>query len=155
MTLEERAKIIQEQIEFAQADTVCFLAPYPMDLKKQQQEKWQPVIDWINAKGCDFTASCHLTVNSLSDRTKSFLKTRLQKLNDTALEAFCLMSGGCKSVILALSVLEGFLTPEQAFDLSVLEETFQNRFWSEDEEALIARKNRKEAVVKAFQMLKG
>lgn len=155
MTDSERLKKTQEQIEFAAADTVCFFAPYPAALTDLQREKWQPVIDRVNAAGCDFRSTTGFEVKPLSDRTKAFLEQRLNALSDEAFNAFCAVSGGCRSVILALQVLDGFLSADQAFDLAVLEETYQNRFWRADEEAVTAGKNRRRAVAQAAGRLKG
>ena len=155
MTPEERLKRTQEQIEFAAADTVCFFAPYPAALTTLQREKWQPVIDRINAAGCDFQVSSEFAVHPLSDGTKDFLTRKLDALSDEAFDAFCSVSGGCRSVILALCVLDGVLPADQAFDLAVLEETYQNQFWTADEEAMAARENRKQAVIRAAEKLKG
>lgn len=155
MSDQSRIKKIREQIAFAAADTICFFAPAPAALTKLQQEKWCPVIEKVNGLGCDFKVSDGLDVSPLSQRTNAFLEKRLGALTDESLDAFCVASGGCKSVILALSVLEGFLSADQAFDLSVLEETYQNQFWSVDEEAVTARENRKKAVMEACKKLKG
>ena len=80
---------------------------------------------------------------------------KLDALSDEAFDAFCSVSGGCRSVILALCVLDGVLPADQAFDLAVLEETYQNQFWTADEEAMAARENRKQAVIRAAEKLKG
>ena len=152
---EERLKETQEQIAFAAADTVCFFAPFPEDLRKMQQREWKPVVDWVNANGCDFKISEGLDVQSLSERTKKFLEKTLNALSDEAFWAFCAVSGGCRSVILALAVLDGFMTAERAFDLSILEEKFQNNVWSEDQDALSAREGRKQDVLEAAVNLKG
>lgn len=151
----DRLKIAREQVAFAETDTICFFAPSPRDLNSLQRREWQPAIDWINGFGCDFKASESFAVQNLSDRTKTFLENRLKTLSDEALLSFCAVSGGCRSVILALAVLDGFMTADRAFDLAVLEESYQNRSWKQDEEALAARENRKKAVLEAAAKLKG
>ena len=155
MTSGERLKRTLEQIEFAAADTICFFAPYPAALTELQREKWLPAIDKINAAGCDFQPTSDFAVRPLPDRTKAFLERRLNALSDEAFDAFCAVSGGCRSVILACHVLDGFLPADQAFELAVLEETYQNQFWTADEEAAAARENRKKAVMTAAAKLKG
>ena len=146
---------IREQIEFAAADTVCFFAPYPAELTVLQRRKWQPLVDRINADGAEFITTEGLNVPDLSDKTKAFLKKRLEALNDDCFNAFCAVSGGCRSVILAFHVLDGFLSAEDAFELAVLEETYQNQFWKADEDAVVARENRKRDVVSAAEKMKG
>ncbi|MBR1777807.1 MAG: hypothetical protein IJ752_04390 [Alphaproteobacteria bacterium] len=151
----DRLKRTQEQLAFAAADTVCFFAPYPEDLRCLQEQEWLPVIDWVNGLGCDFKPVLGLKVPPLSDRTQDFLQKRLNALSEDAFLAFCAVSGSCRSVILALAVSEGFLSAEQAFDLSVLEERFQNRFWPEEPDALASRNSRRQAVLEAAEKLKG
>ena len=151
----DRSKLTQEQIAFAATDTICFFAPYPTDLSDLQRQEWLPVVNWINGLGCDFKTTDGFSASSLSERTIAFLEKRLTVLTDEELLAFCAVSGGCRSVILALAVLDGFLTPERAFELAVLEESFQNRFWKQDEEALAAREGRRQAVLEAAKKMKG
>ena len=150
-----REKATREQIAFAFTDTICFFSPSPADLSDLQRRKWQPVVDWINRSGCDFKTTDGFETPALSGRTTAFLEKRLNALTDEAFYAFCAVSGGCRSVILALAVLDGFLTPERAFELSILEECYQNKIWREDSDALASRTGRREAVLAAAEKLKG
>lgn len=150
-----REKLIREQIEFAAADTICFIAPHPAELAQMQREQWTPVIDAVNGAGCDFKVSETLAVPPVAERTRNFLTHRLSALTDAQLSAFCQVSGGCKSVALAVAVLSDLMPADRAFDLSVLEETYQNRFWPSDAEGAAARENRKKAVIDAAKTLKG
>lgn len=150
-----REKLIREQIEFAAADTLCFITPRPAELARIQRDQWTPVIDAVNALGCDFKISETLVVPPVAERTRIFLEKRLSALSESGLSAFCQVSGGCKSVALAVAVLSGLLPADRAFDLSVLEETYQNRFWPADAEGTAARENRKQAVLDAAKTLKG
>lgn len=151
----DRESAVAEQIAFAAADTVLFFAPQPKELVALQRKKWLPVIERVNGRGSNFTPATGLDVPVLDNRTRAYLKRRLDALDDDSFAAFCQASGGLKSVILALSVLDGDLTADQAFDLAVLEELFQNRFWKTDEDAVTARENRKRAVGDAFNRIKG
>ena len=151
----ERVQATREQIAFAQTDTVCFFAPSPSDLADLQRREWQPVVDRINGRGCDFKTTDGIIPPALSERTVAFVKRRLNALTDDAFWAFCAVSGGCRSVILALAVLDGFMTADKAFDLSVLEESYQNKIWREDPDASTARENRRKAVLEAATKLKG
>ena len=150
-----REKATREQIAFAVTDTICFFSPSPADLSDLQHREWSPVVDWINGIGCDFKTTDGFETPVLSGRTTAFLENRLNALTDEAFYAFCAVSGGCRSVILALAVLDGFLTPERAFELSILEECYQNKIWREDEDALASREGRRKAVLAAAEKLKG
>ena len=49
--------------------------------------------------------------------------------------------------LLAFAVLKGIVDARTAFDLSVLEETYQNMYWHEDAEAARAREKKREAAI--------
>ena len=151
----DREKLINEQLSYAETDTVCFFAPNGDGLREMQEKEWSPVIAWINKAGCDFKVSEGFEVHSLTERTKNFLKARLDAFPDEELDLFCAVSGGCRSVILALAVTDGFLTPERAFETAILEERYHALFWADDEDARISREGRKDAVLKAAEKLKG
>lgn len=150
-----RVNAMRQQSDFAKTDTIRFFVSSPQALRDLQNREWLPVIEWINARGCDFTVYSGFEVQSLSDKTKDFLENRLSSLSDEAFYAFCAVSGGCRSVILALAVLDGFLTPQRAFELSMLEEDYQNKIWKQDEDALVSREGRRQSVLEAAEKLKG
>lgn len=150
-----RVNAMRQQSDFAKTDTIRFFVSSPQALRDLQNREWLPVIEWINARGCDFTVYSGFEVQSLSDKTKNFLENRLSSLSDKAFYAFCAVSGGCRSVILALAVLDGFLTPQRAFELSMLEEDYQNKIWKQDEDALVSREGRRQSVLEAAEKLKG
>ena len=103
----DRESAVAEQIAFAAADTVLFFAPQPKELVALQRKKWLPVIERVNGRGSNFTPATGLEVPVLDNRTRAYLKRRLDALDDDSFAAFCQASGGLKSVILALSVLDG------------------------------------------------
>lgn len=155
MPAEKRRAVIADMLMYAENDTICYFADYPESLVRLQQEKWQPVLDWINGCGCSFQATRGLEVRPLTPQTAEYIKGRLALLDDESLAAFAKTAGGCRSVILAMAVLAGRLDAREAFDLAVLEETFQSKTWQKDEEARKAEENRRREVVKAAQILKG
>ena len=150
-----RIKAISQQLDFAKTDTICFFSPFPEDLRKLQEKEWLPVINWVNSLGCEFKISQELVVREISSGTKDFLEKHLEAMSDEKLYAFCAVSGACRSVILALAVSKGFLTPQKAFDLAMLEESYQNKIWQEDEDALMSRLGRRQSVLDAAEKLKG
>lgn len=151
----KRVAVIADMLKYAECDTLCYFADYPESLIRMQREKWQPVLNWINGCGCSFQATQGLEVCPLTPQTAEYIKGRLNLLDDESLQAFRNVAGGCRSVILAMAVLEGRLEAQEAFDLAVLEETFQNEMWLKDEEAHKAEENRRREVIEAAQKLKG
>lgn len=154
LTPEQRDAAVARIIEGARTDVLCFWAPYPDALVLLQKEKWEPLIDWANGLGCAFRATQELSVPPLADATRRYLEKRLKGLASIPLACVQLISGGCQSALLALAVLENRINAGEAFDLSCLEEAFQNQFWTSDEEAVKAREARRKDVLLAASVLK-
>lgn len=154
LSYEQRENIISKMTAYAQSDTLCFMAPHPKELFKLQQEKWVPLIEWINEKGCEFKPDQGLSMPLVSEKTRLFLKSYLAMQNNIELSCLQIISGACQSVILSIAVAQEHLTAGEAFDLSCLEELFQNKLWTADEEALKSRISRREEAVRAGEVLK-
>lgn len=137
-----RRDIILKMQEAAKADLLCFFAPYPEELVRRQEKMWRPQVERINALGCDFEIKRDLSVAGLSEKTRRFLSDRLAAEKNVPLACLQVLSGIFGSVILALNVEEGALSAKEAFNLSCLEEAFQNESWQADKEALKVREMR-------------
>ncbi len=151
---EERLAVINKIMQAAEADVLCFFARFPTDLVRRQEECWRPLVDRMNAMGCDFEIRQDLSVGGLSDKTQNFLRQKLFQKDNIPLACLQILSGIYDSVILAFFVEDGILTAQEAFRLSCLEELYQNEKWTVDEAALSARSRRESDAVSAAEILK-
>ena len=147
LTLEQRSAVMEKILDCACCDTVCCFAESPAGLCALQQEKWLPVVQKINAVGGDFHVFENLLSARLTDKNKLFLQGRINAFSNYTLACFQQLCAVYSSVVLTLGVMHGFLSPDEAFDLSVLEEMFQNRSWPTDDEAVERRESKRRAAL--------
>lgn len=150
----ERQAILASLLAYAGTDLLCYRADFPPDLVERQQRDWQPLLDWAAE-----TLSARLTVTvgvvavRQPEAALAALAARLEGLELwplTAVQTICAAAG---SLILALGVVEGRLTGEQAFALSQLDETYQIEQWGEDEEATQRRAALKRDILAGERLL--
>lgn len=121
---------------YADTDLLCYRATGPEPLRDRQAQGWDPVLQWAEqAFGAPLTATAgvmHIkqpaqSLKRLSDQLHGMTPFQLAAAHD-----LIAISG---SLVLALAVVQGHLQPIAAWDLSRIDETFQNEQWGIDEDA--------------------
>ena len=143
-----RAATVGEVVSFAGSDLLCYLAEAPQALVQRQTRQWGAVLDWadrtLGVRLEPVTGIIHRAqpAESLA-RVRGFCETA----DDFALAGLAYGASLYGSAILALAVQKGEYTGEQAFDLSRLDEAFQEERWGVDDEAAARTANRRRQAV--------
>jgi chaperone required for assembly of F1-ATPase len=138
-----------EVVKFAGSDLLCYRADQPATLVALQAQEWDPVIAWVRddldarlylAEGVMFVAQPDHALAAI-DRA---VRTSLGEGRDAAfrLGALHVMTTLTGSALLALAVLRGALTAEEAWRKAHVDEDFQISQWGEDAEAAVRRRRR-------------
>jgi chaperone required for assembly of F1-ATPase len=131
-----RAETAAELARFAASDLLCYFAEAPSALIERQQAQWGPVLDWaedeldllfVRAQGVVYQAQPPETVHRV--------EALASNLDNFTLAGLAWSAALFGSAVLALALQRGRLTGEGAFELSRLDEAFQNEQWGEDAEA--------------------
>ena len=137
-----RAKLIEDSIGFIDTDVLFYRAAYPASLIERQNLSWDKVLTWAsNIFGVSFQVTNTVSPVHQSEKTLSAVSEALKALSDFDLLCFYKFSSDTTSVLLGLAVINGFLSAQEAFNVSRLEEDFQNEFWGKDSEADMAKNN--------------
>jgi len=131
-----RAAAVEHVAAFAGTDLLCYFADWPSDLLERQERRWGPAIAWADAAlGVTF----HRTQGIVHEPQPQATLDRIAELaaaeDDFALTGLVDAAGLFGSAILAFALRRGELSAEAAFDLSRLDETFQEERWGVDAEA--------------------
>ena len=131
------AAVVADLCAYAGTDLVAYRAGDPERLVTAQAAAWDPVLAWardafgarvILSEGVMHVEQPPDTVRALSDAvaavTDPFALTGLHTLTT--------LTG---SLLIALAVLRGHLTPEEAWAAAHVDETYQAEVWGRDEEA--------------------
>lgn len=140
--------------KYAEADLACYRAEGPQTLVERQKESWGALLGWARRRfDVDFTTTTGLvhvaqprpTVERLAHEVAALDAFRLAGLSPLV------TIGG--SLVAALAVLEGALTPDQAWEAVSIDERWQVEKWGADAEAEAAIANRRRDFLVAARFL--
>lgn len=156
---EAREATAGEVARYAESDLLCYFADSPKALVDRQVTHWGPVLAWAER---DLQLYLKRTTGIVHQPQPPEMLERVRALalalDDFALTGLAHAVGLFGSAILALAVERGELTAETAFDLSRLDEAFQEGQWGIDDAAAArtARMRTEAAVLDPwFEALRG
>lgn len=129
----ERGRAIDELLDFAAHELLCYRAEDPEELAERQARVWQPLLDWLEAEhGSGLRVGGGLLHVEQPPAAMDALRQVVQRYDDFALAALATAVRACGSLVVGLALAGGRLSAEEAFAVSELEESFQIERWGED-----------------------
>lgn len=155
---EDRAAMNEQLLHYGSSDLVCYFATHPTPLVKRHQAHWAPLVAWMKEKyGIAFDIVSGIQYHDQPEESLSKLEKLLAGLESadfTIVQATAATTG---SVVIALALLEGKLSPEEAFQAACVDELYQLETWGEDSEArkrLDTIRTELEAIVRFRELVK-
>lgn len=130
-----RAAVVEEIVAYAGTDLLCYPAEHPTALKERQNREWQPWRQWAEDQGVRLETACGLQHQPQAPASLEQVRRLALDLDVFALAALATAVPLLGSAVLGLAVKMGALSGIQAFELSRLDEAFQEAQWGVDEEA--------------------
>ena len=127
--------IRDEMAKYGETDLLCYRVTEPKALGAQQDENWQPLLDWA-AKQLDAPLTVTRGIMAVDQPSQSLFALRrpLERLDILHITALRTLVGATGSLVLALAVYFGRVSPDEAVELATLEERFQIETWGPDED---------------------
>jgi len=149
-----RDDVITELVKYAGTDLLCYRAKFPEDLVQHQTDVWQPLLDWVRDTH-DITLIVTTGILHVQQDAGALekLDVFLGGLDSFHLAAFYNITTLCGSVSIALNVLGGNVSAEQAWDAAQLDENYQITQWGSDDEAIFRQENMKKELNSAIDFL--
>lgn len=138
-----RDKMQYQLLSFADTDLLFFFSD-KSELANRQKQKWQPILTWAEKL---LGVRLNITRNLEVPDNNELLKALPKMFSDLNNKEFCCWYAAMlnlRSVLLALAMVKRKIDADEAFELSAMEELWQNEQWGEDKEALVARKLKKD-----------
>lgn len=136
--------------EYGGSDLLCYRAEGPEDLVALQSRGWDPLLDWARTDlGATLTATAGVMHVAQPTESLSALRQAVHALTPFQLAAFHDLVALSGSLVLALAVIRGRLTAEEAWTLSRVDEDWQISLWGADEEAAEAALRKQAAFLQA------
>ena len=131
-----RDAVADEIAAYAGSDALCYLAGEPASLVEQQAREWTPWRDWAATElGVVLEPAEGIVHRPQDPAAIARVRALALDLDDFALTGLATVVPLLGSAILGLAVQRGALSGETAFDLSRLDEAFQETRWGVDAEA--------------------
>ena len=133
---QSREAVADQVAQYAGADLTCYYAEDPAALVERQTAAWGPVLERAAAEeGLTFVRATGIVHRDQPPETLARVRALALELDDFALAGLAFGVSLFGSVVLAVAVLRGWLAGEVAFELSRVDETFQEEKWGVDAEA--------------------
>lgn len=135
---------------YGASDLLCYRATGPAELIARQAAAWDPLLEWcaatldaplLSTQGVVHIAQPEASIARLSALVHGFTPFQLAAVHD-----LIAISG---SLVLALAVTRGRISVERAWELSRIDETWQNELWGVDEDAAALEALKRQALIEA------
>lgn len=132
---QQREAVIADMLPYGGTDLICYRAGHIPQLAYSQAQLLDPIVAWAGER---FGIALRMTEGIMPveqpEDGKAKLAALLSAYDDWKLAAVAAVVKPLGSVILALALVEGRISAEEAFHLSHLEENFETGQWGGDEE---------------------
>lgn len=132
-----RGTMIDGVMRFADTELLCYRAgaTESPDLAARQERAWQPLLDWVREHhGAALCQTAGLMPVDQPSEALAALRAAVEGLDDWRLTALQAAVAPLGSLVLALAVVGGRLTADEAYEAAYLDEHFQIEQWGEDAE---------------------
>ena len=147
--------VLEDIIRYAGTDLLCYRAQSPKELVEIQQQKWDPVLDWIDAEiGAQFEVADGIIHVTQPRETIALFGAELKQFSQpvqlACLHTFTSLTG---SAILCLALAKQHLDVETVWELAHVDDEWNESLWGEDYEVAQRRNLRKTEISIADQLL--
>jgi chaperone required for assembly of F1-ATPase len=140
--------------KYGEGDLACYRAEGPRELVDRQAESWGALLGWARRRfDVDFEITSGILHVDQPPSTVEQLAHAVGALDAFRLAGLSLLVTIGGSLVAALAVLEGSLTPGEAWNAISLDERWQLEQWGADVEAQVALENRRRDFVAAARFL--
>ncbi|MBT9382756.1 ATPase [Pseudooceanicola sp. CBS1P-1] len=132
----QRAEVADLLAEYGDSDLLCYRASHPAELVSRQQDAWDPMLDWaaetLEARLEPRAGIIHAPQDAAA---LAALRTRVHALDPFELAAFHDLVSLTGSLVLGFAAYHALQPRERLWEISRLDESWQEEQWGIDEEA--------------------
>lgn len=129
-----RDDLITEARTYASTDLLSYRAPDPADYVARQAAAWNPWLEWAATRGVTLQTTDAIRAIEQDPASLDAVANYAEPLPDFSLTLFVHLVAVSGSAVLAMAVMDGALDPEDAFDLSRIDELYRAEVWGIDED---------------------
>jgi chaperone required for assembly of F1-ATPase len=131
-----RKEVADQVAAYAGSDMLLYFAEEPVALVRRQLERWGPLLDRAEAEArLSFVRASGIIHQAQPEATLAEIRAIALSLDDFGLAGLAYGASLFGSTVLAIGLLRGWVDADQAFELSRLDEAWQEEHWGVDAEA--------------------
>lgn len=139
---------------YAKSDLLAYRAEGPLPLIERQEAAWNPLLQWARRRfDVDFAVTSGIIFVDQPGETVRKLSHAVAALDPFRLAALAPLVTIGGSLVAALALLEGEVTPEEVWAAVTVDEHWQLEKWGEDPEALATLRHREQDFRAAARLL--
>ncbi len=132
----QHAEVADMLAAYADSDLLCYRAEHPAELVQRQKTSWDPLLDWADDTFWARLLPRAGVIHAAQDPAAlEKLAYQVQEMDDFALAAFHDLVSLTGSLVLGLAAIHAVRVPAEIWDLSRIDESWQEEQWGFDEEA--------------------
>lgn len=132
----QRAAVADMLAGYGATDLICYRAAAPEELVARQAQGWDPLLDWAAARfGARLRPASGVMPVAQDPAALGRLADEVHALDPFALAGFHDLVSLSGSLVIGLATLHGMSPAAALWDLSCIDETWQQEQWGADEEA--------------------
>ncbi|TIC47232.1 DNA topoisomerase II [Wallemia mellicola] len=132
----ERIETCDKLIKYFETDATCYFEDKPSQLVELQEKHWRPIVEWANKR---YNTTIHVFENVLASKqpeeSRKLLHNEILQFDAFTLAAFERIVMHTKSFLIALAVVDGHLSIEDASQAARVEVLSQIARWGEVEDS--------------------
>ncbi len=134
---DRRSGAIEQVVEYARTDLLCYRASGPADLRAAQARLWDPPLAWLAAThGIALDVTCGVMPGAPCEAAVRQLAAVVGGLADWPLVGLHAATTAAGSIVLGLMVQARALSAAAAGDAALVDERYERARWGEEAEAL-------------------
>jgi len=134
----QHAEVADLLAAYADADLLCYRADSLEGLVKRQTEAWDPLLDWADDRyGARLLPVSGVMHSPQNPKALALFSAQVHAMDAFTLTAFHDLVGLSGSLVIGLAALEGVKAPDVLWQVSRIDERWQEEQWGMDEEARV------------------
>jgi chaperone required for assembly of F1-ATPase len=140
---DRRQQVIDDIVNFAGSDLICYMAEDPQELMMKQMAAWGPALDWLRqGLAADFEVTHGINHVAQSEQSLGQVRLALKDLDAFSLTSIHTMTTLMGSALLTLAHIAGMYDVASIWQSAHIDEDWQMSKWGKDGEALARREQR-------------
>lgn len=132
----QHSEVADMLADYGDSDLLCYRADSPQELVKRQAEHWDPALNWAKESlGAKLETRQGLLHAGQDPAALATLRQAVHALDNFQLAAFHDLVSMSGSLVLGFATAQNWRTADEIWQISRLDETWQEEQWGVDEES--------------------